>query len=131
MEAESSCGGEQDKHLYLRTKLLKVLNHVTMRTAHSPASEQGNHGPAEIASKISVAPIWASNSLRKIKNMDETVSLKLNGNYFISGNHLMAYSKSEASLDKDWNNNIRLQLSLKLSFFFFLITKHKDSDIQS
>lgn len=45
--------------------------------------------------------------------MDETVSLKLNGNYFIIGNDVMAYGKSKANLDKNWNNDIRLQLPLK------------------
>lgn len=45
--------------------------------------------------------------------MDETASLKLNGNYFIIGNHVMAYSKSKANLDKNWDNDIRLQLPLK------------------
>lgn len=75
---------------------------------------------------MSIAHFRDKNSLREIKNIDEIVSIKLSGNFFISRNHLMVYSKSKASLDKDWHNNIRLQLSFKLSFFF-LITKHKDT----
>jgi len=65
----------------------------------------------------------------RLKILMRLVSVQPNGNYFICGNHLMAYSKSKARLDKDWNNN-RLQLSLKLSDIFFLLPNTKTQIFQ-